>query len=154
MIIRKAEKGDITALAVIFRQLHEHHVRIAPDSHRMPFTQYFELEMRSLLSDENVCILVLEDKGEMQAYAAVRIFDRDSVDRTPARICYIDHFAVDESCRRKGIGTELFEEVKRMAKDNECSCIQLGAAACNPEALGFYESLGMTPRTIKMELKL
>lgn len=154
MTIRKAENGDIKALAEIFRQLHEHHVRIAPDSHRMPFEQYFEMEMKTLLSDENVCILVSEDGGVISAYAAVRIFVRDSVDRTPARICYIDHFAVDESFRRKGIGTELFEEVKRMARENECSCIQLGAAAANPEALSFYESRGMTPRTIKMELKL
>ncbi len=153
-MIRKAEKGDIKALAEIFRQLHEHHVRIAPDSHRMPFEQYFELEMKSLLSDENVCVLVSEESGVIQAYAAVRIFDRDSVDRTPARICYIDHFVVSEECRRKGKGTELFEDVKRMARDNECNCIQLGAAAANPDAVSFYESLGMIPRTIKMELKL
>lgn len=153
-MIRKAEKGDIKGLAVIFRQLHEHHVRIAPDSHCMPFEQYFELELKSLLSDDDVCIIVSEENGVIRAYAAVRIFDRDSVDRTPARICYIDHFAVDESFRRNGIGTELFEDVKRMARENECSCIQLGAAAANSEALSFYESLGMTPRTIKMELKL
>ena len=154
MIIRKAEKGDIKALAEIFRQLHEHHVRIAPDSHRMPFAQYFELEMKTLLSDEDVCVIAAEENGQILAYTAVRIFVRDSVDRTPARICYIDHFAVDKGCRRKGVGSLLFEDVKRMARDNSCDCIQLGAAAGNSDALGFYESLGMTPRTIKMELKL
>ena len=153
-MIRKAEKGDIKALAEIFRQLHEHHVRIAPDSHRMPFPQYFEMEMQALLADENVRILAAEENGDISAYAAVRIFERDSVDRTPARICYIDHFAVGEAHRRKGIGTELFSEVKRMAAESGCNCIQLGAAACNPEALGFYQSQGMTPRTIKLELKL
>lgn len=153
-MIRKATEADLQALAVLFRQLHEYHIRIAPDSHRMPFEQYFELEMKYFLEDEELNILVAEEKEELTAYAAFRIFDRDRAERIPARICYIEHFTVAEEHRRSGIGTELFEAVRSFAREQECDRIQLGAAAVNTGALGFYEKQGLKPRTIKMELTL
>ncbi len=145
---------DAEQLAVLFRQLHEHHVKIAPESHRMPFPQYFELEMRSFLEDKELEVLVCEEGGALTAYAAYRVFDRDRAERTPARICYIEHFTVAEEHRRSGIGTELFEAVKCFAREQGCDCIQLGAAAANSEALRFYEKQGMIPRTIRLELTL
>lgn len=153
-MIRNGEQRDIPRLAAIFRQMHEHHMRIAPDSYTMPFEGYFELEMRSYLSDEGMTVLVCERDGEAAAYAALRVYDRESAGRVPLRILYIEHFAVAEEHRRCGLGTELFDAVRELAAEKQCGCIQLGAAAANTEALGFYQKQGMTPRTIKMEIKL
>lgn len=51
-MIRKATIDDAQQLAELFRQLHEHHVKIAPESHRMPLSLFFEQEMRSFLEDD------------------------------------------------------------------------------------------------------
>lgn len=153
-MIRKANKNDITQLAALFRQLHEHHIKIAPDSHRMPFEGYFEMEMRSFFEDEKMQIFTEEQSGKLVSYAAVNIFHRERAERTPARILYIEHFTVAEEARRQGCGKRLFEFLKGYAKENGCDLIQLGAAAKNAEALSFYESMGMTPGTIRLELKL
>lgn len=153
-MIRKATEADLQALAALFRQLHEYHIRIAPESHRTPFPQYYELEMRSFLEDRELEILISEEKGAICAYAVYRIFEREKAERTPARICYIEHFTVAEEHRRSGIGTELFEAVKCFALERGCDRIQLGAAANNTDALSFYERQGMIPRTIKLELTL
>lgn len=153
-MIRKAKAADIPQLALLFRQLHEHHIKIAPDSHIMPFEQYFELEMRSFLEDGNMTVFVSDSGERLTAYAAIRIFDRERAGRTPARICYVEHFAVNESFRRTGEGTALFKHIKAFAREQGCDCIQLGAAASNAEALEFYSKQGMNPRTIKLELTL
>ena len=153
-MIRKAEMSDLDRLSELFRQLHEHHIRIAPESHRMPFEGYFALEMRSFLEDEDMTVLVEELCGTLTAYAVVRIYDRERAEKVHQRVCYIEHFAVAEGSRRQGSGTRLFEGVKVLAKEQECGCIQLGAAAKNTAALEFYAKQGMAPRTIKMELKL
>ncbi len=153
-MIRKATIDDAQELAELFRQLHEHHVKIAPESHRMPLSQFFEQEMRSFLEDDELTVLVSEESGTLTAYAVICITERDGAERTPARICYIRHFTVGEEHRRHGSGTELFGEIKQFARDNSCDCIQLGAAAANSAALRFYEKQGMIPRTIRLELKL
>lgn len=153
-MIRKATIDDVKQLAVLFRQLHEYHIRIAPESYRTPFPQYYELEMQSFLEDRELEILISEEKGAICAYAVYRIFDPEKAERTPARICYIEHFTVAEEHRRSGIGTELFEAVKCFALERGCDRIQLGAAAANSEALRFYEKQGMIPRTIRLELTL
>lgn len=153
-MIRKAISDDIPQLGELFRQLHEHHINLSPESYRMPFPQYFELEMRSFFEDDALTVLVSECDGALTAYAVFSIFDRERAERTPAKVCYIEHFAVAESARRKGTGTELFQHIKAVAKEQGCDKIQLGAAASNAEALEFYSKQGMKPRTIKLELTL
>ncbi len=152
-MIRKADENDIPQLAALFRQLHEHHIKIAPDSHKMPFDGYFEMKLRTLLED-GMQIFTEELDGTLLSYVAVNIFDRERAERTYAKILYIEHFAVAESARRQGCGKRLFGFLKGYAKENGCDLIQLGASATNAEALGFYESMGMTPKTIRLELNL
>lgn len=152
-MIRKADENDIPQLGVLFRQLHEHHIKIAPDSHRIPFEGYFEMKLRTLL-EEGMQIFTEELDGALLSYAAVNTFERERAERTYAKILYIEHFAVAEEARRQGCGKRLFGFLKRYAKENGCDLIQLGAAAKNTEALSFYERMGMTPRTIRLEMKL
>lgn len=152
-MLRKANENDIPQLGVLFRQLHEHHIKIAPDSHKMPFEGYFEMKLRTLF-EEGMQIFTEELDGTLLSYAAVSIFERERAERTYAKILYIEHFTVAESAQRKGCGKRLFGFLKNYAKENGCDLIQLGAAAKNAEALRFYESMGMTPRTIRLELNL
>lgn len=153
-MIRKANENDIPQLGKLFRQLHEHHIKIAPDSYRMPFEDYFEMEMRSLFESDKMQIFTEELDGSLTSYAVVNIIERERAERTYAKILYIEHFTVAESARRKGCGKRLFGFLKGYAKENGCDLIQLGASATNAEALGFYESMGMTPKTIRLELNL
>lgn len=152
-MIRKANENDIPQLGALFRQLHEHHIKIAPDSHRMPFEGYFEMKLQGFF-EEGMQIFTEELDGSLLSYAAVNIFERERAERTYAKILYIEHFTVSEEHRREGCGKRLFEFLKGYALENGCDLIQLGAAAKNTEALSFYESMGMTPRTIRLELKL
>ena len=112
--------------------------------------------MGEILNDVGQKVLVYEGdvSGRIEAYATVRLIEVDSPEKPPRRVCFIDCFAVAESSRRKGIGTELFEAVKAFGREKGCDCVQLGVSAGNADAVSFYEKMGLKPRIVQMESKL
>merc|ERR1711976_771876 len=59
----------------------------------------------------------------------------------PRKACYIDHIAVDERFRGKGVGKVLMQRADYEAKRNGCSKIYLAVAASN-RAKNLYERQG------------
>ena len=53
-----------------------------------------------------------------------------------------------------GIGTLLYNETVRLAKERGANTLMLTVWAFNENALRFYKDLGMTERNINMEMKL
>lgn len=153
-MIRLAETGDIDGLVALFKQLHKHHVKIKPETFRMPDDRWFSDRISDLLNDSETSIFVSDNGTEINGYAAAKILDIRTEERYPHRICYIDCFAVADISRRHGVGTRLFESVRAFALEQKCDSIQLGVAACNEGAVEFYGKMGLVPRTIKMELKI
>lgn len=152
-MIRKATLDDLERLTELFIELHRHHVEIKPETFTMPEREWFSQRLSEILSDSGQTVLVY-DNGGINAYAVVRIIDVNIEEKIPRRVCYIDCFAVSESCRRRGIGTELFNAVKAFGRENGCTSVQLGVSACNTDAVKFYEKMGLAPRTIQMEMRL
>lgn len=152
-MIRIADINDLERLTELFTELHRHHVEIKPETFIMPERGWFSQRLADILSDSGQTVLVC-DSGEINAYAVVTIMDVNTEEKIPRRVCYIDCFAVSESCRRCGIGTELFNAVKAFGKENGCTSVQLGVCASNADAVRFYEKMGLDPRTIQMEMRL
>lgn len=153
-MIRLAGMGDIDSLAALFKELHEHHVRIKPETFRMPDDSWFYGRILEILNDSETSIFVSDSGTEINGYAVVKILDIQTEEKYPRRVCYVDCFAVAENAGRQGVGTQLFERVRNFALEQECGSIQLGVSACNKGAVEFYGKMGLTPRTIQMELKL
>ena len=152
-MIRIADINDREQLTELFIELHRHHVEIKPETFIMPPREWFSGRISEILNDSGQTVLVY-DNGGINAYAVVRIMDVNTEDKLPRRMSYIDCFAVSESCRRMGIGTELFNAVKAFGRENGCTSVQLGVSACNESAVRFYEKMGLVPRTVQMEAKL
>ena len=73
---------------------------------------------------------------------------------TDIKTLYIDDLCVDETLRGKHIGKELYESAVKLAKETGCYNLTLNVWSCNQSALKFYESLGLLPQKIGMELIL
>ena len=84
------------------------------------------------------------------------VADGDVFDRmlTDIKTLYIDDLCVDENMRGKHIGTSLFEYVKAFAKENGFHNLTLNVWALNPDAVRFYEAIGMQVQKYGMELIL
>lgn len=150
-MIRIANFGDRERLTELFTELHRYHTEIKPETFVMPRREWFEDRIHEILADGGQTVFVYESEGVINGYAVVQIKETGSEEMTPRRLCYIDCLAVDERRRREGIGAKLFGAVKEYGVQNGCTHIQLGVTARNTNAVGFYEKMGLVPRTIIME---
>ena len=156
MIIRDLELSDFDAVGEIFKQLHGLHVKHRPDIYRdvenpAEANGYIAEEV---LNEENLILLGADVDSKIVGICFIVI-------RTPRndalfpRVCaYIDNIAVDENYRRRGIGTALYNEAVKRAKEREAEVIQLQVSEFNKAALDFYKSLGMTVWEYKMEQRI
>ena len=119
-------------------------------------TKYSEEELKILLKDESRPIFVSVDGNDEVMGYCFCIFQRhvnNSV-LTDIKTLYIDDLCVDESLRGMHIGKELYEAAVALARENGCYNLTLNVWSCNPSALRFYESCGLIPQKIGMELIL
>ncbi|MGG1252919.1 GNAT family N-acetyltransferase [Brevibacillus agri] len=61
---------------------------------------------------------------------------------------------VADTLRKKGIGRKLMHHVFDFAKGLGIDSIELGVSERNRQAIHFYESIGMTTKSRKMEFRL
>lgn len=67
------------------------------------------------------------------------------------KVLFIEALVVDVNYRKNGIGKILMQRMEKIAKENGCSSIELNVWAFNDEAIKFYESIGMSVKTMILE---
>ena len=154
-MIRFAIEKDIPKILDLLKQVCLVHHKGRPDIFKVD-TKYSAEELKSILQNETRPILVSVDENDnVQGYCFC-IYQQhvnNSV-LTDIKTLYIDDLCVDETLRFKGIGKELYESAVKLAKDTNCYNLTLNVWSCNQSALKFYESLGLLPQKIGMELIL
>ena len=154
-MIRRAIEKDIPKIIDLLKQvcLVNHNGR--PDIFKVR-TKYSAEELMVILKDKSRPILVSVDENDnVQGYCFC-IYQQhvnNSV-LTDIKTLYIDDLCVDETLRGKHIGKELYESAVKLAKETGCYNLTLNVWSCNQSALKFYESPGLLPQKIGMELIL
>ena len=67
---------------------------------------------------------------------------------------HIEQLGVKKTEHNRGIGTNLIEEIKEIAKLNKCDNIVLDVWSFNDSAIKFYKKKGFKEKKIKMEIEL
>ena len=154
-MIRKAIEKDIPKIMDLLAQVDLVHHKGRPDIFKIG-TKYSENELKEMLTDESRPILVCADSDDnVQGYCFC-IFQQhinNSV-LTDIKTLYIDDLCVDENLRGMHIGKKLYNAAVEFAKQNNCYNLTLNVWCCNESALKFYESCGLTPQKIGMEVIL
>jgi len=119
-------------------------------------TKYNEDELRALLADETRPILVAVDENDdVWGYSFCIVQQHvDHPVMTDIKTLYIDDLCVDETARGKKIGKLLYEASLDLARSLGCYNLTLNVWSCNESALRFYQSLGLVPQKIGMEVIL
>ena len=150
--IRRAAGSDIPRIADLLMQVARVHQLGRPDIFKAGTRKYTDDELEVLLTDENRPIFVaVNDGGVVLGYAFCVILEKGSHVLNPMRTLYIDDLCVDSAARRQRVGQSLFDYVKTYAKEIGCYNLTLNVWACNPGAMAFYESQGMTMLKKEME---
>ncbi len=155
MKICRAEQWHIPGMIELLKQVGQVHHLGRPDIFRAGAQKYNEADLQKLLLDGNRPIFIAEADGKVIGYGfcILKITKGDPVlaDNTTL---YIDDLCVDENCRGKHIGKAIYAHIVQYAKDLGCDSVTLNVWAFNERAKGFYESLGMKPQKIGMEMRL
>ena len=154
--IRRAERKDIDGILKLLVQVDMVHHNGRPDLFKGPATKYNAEELERILTAEDTPVFVCIDEAEHvlgHAFCIYRQIIGDSV-LTDVRTLYIDDICVDEECRGSGVGRALYRHVREYAKAQGFYNITLNVWSCNPDALRFYEAMGLKPQKIGMEAVL
>ena len=144
----KHDRFDVNRLA---RQVHEMHVAWRPDLFQMPEELYPEELYSQLIKARELYVAKLN--GTVVGYCWLRMRVSDAIGRIPRKIMLIDQLCVDEALRNHGIGTQMMEEARVLARAFGCTDLQLGVYPQNDEAVSFYQKCGFMIRSIDMQCK-
>lgn len=156
MLIRRAVKEDLDGINHLLRQVLEVHADGRPDIFISGRKKYTDSELLDILANDNTPVFAaVNDDGLVLGYAfCIYRVTKDHNILQDRKVLYIDDLCIDEKCRGQHIGTQLFEHVSGIAKENDCDAITLNVWAFNESALKFYEKCGFSPLKFVMEKKM
>ena len=154
-MVRRAEEKDIPKIEDLLRQVDLVHHKGRPDIFKIG-QKYSAEELSVMLSDNERPILVSVDENDCVLGYCFGIYQQltgHSV-LTDIKTLYIDDLCVEETLRGRHIGKELYNAALELARDSGCYNLTLNVWSCNPSAIKFYESCGLVPQKIGMEIIL
>ena len=156
MRVRMAEEKDIERIHSLLAQVAMVHHKGRPDLFKAGKSKYTDEELKVLLRDTSRPILAAVDENDcMQGYAFC-IFQqyKDHNIMTDIKTLYIDDLCVDETMRGHHIGRILYEAALDFAREHGCYNLTLNVWSCNESAMNFYQSCGLKPQKVGMEIIL
>ena len=152
MHIRRAEIKDTDRVIALLSQVLEIHAAIRPDIFISGTTKYSPAELSEIFADDTRPVYVAaDDNDEVLGYCFCMFKKQpDSANMIPFDSIYIDDLVVDEKARGLHIGEQLFDHVKKVAKEKGCYEITLNVWEGN-EARFFYDKMGMKVLKTQME---
>ena len=145
----KNDRLDVNRLA---RQVHEMHVQWRPDLYQMPEELFPEELYAELVKNRELYVAKLD--GAVIGFALLKMRVSEGVGKVTRKIMLIDQVCVDEALRNHGIGTQMMEEVRALARAFGCTDLQLGVYPQNDAAVSFYQKCGFMIRSIDMQRKV
>ena len=154
-MIRFAKEKDIPKIGDLLSQVDLVHHEGRPDLFKIG-RKYNDAELEELLDAKDRPILVSVDENDAVRGYAFCIFQqyKNNNVMTDIKTLYIDDLCVDKEMRGRHIGKELYAAAVELAKNNSCYNLTLNVWSCNESAIRFYESCGLLPQKIGMEIIL
>lgn len=155
--IREAIENDYINISNLAKEVHNLHVRNRPDIYLDIDNPLIKERFEDLTNNDNTKLFVVEDtnSNEFIAYSIVQIMmPKNILLLVQSKFAHIDDFCVKSENQKTGIGKMLFKYIIDYAKSEGASSLQLMVSEFNINAIKFYEALGMSTRSRRMELKL
>ena len=154
MLIRRAENKDIPKIHDLLKQVCIVHHKGRPDLFKNAARKYTDEQLIEMIKDDEKPIFVAVNQEDTVLGYAFCIFQQhtDSNILTDVKTLYIDDLCVDEAIRGQHIGRQLYDYALDFAKKSGCYNLTLNVWSCNTSAMKFYESCGLKPQKVHMEV--
>lgn len=151
-MIELANDKDRAAVNRLARQIHQLHINWRPDIYRMPEELFPKERFTELIAKRE--LYVAKVGGTVVGYAMVIIRNHDLPELMKRKVFHIQQFCVDEEFRNHGIGTQMMEELRVLARAFGCTDLQLNVYPENDAAVSFYQKCGFMIQNINMQRKV
>ena len=148
--IRFAQSNDYEQVNTIMNQVQELHVVWRPDIYKACDAVLPRAAFEEMVSSQTM--LVAEEDGRIVGLLAFQLRHIETPAHVTRDVLFIDSMAVDEKHRGQGIGHQLFDSVRLLAKEKQLDGIELQVNARNSAAYEMYKKYGFTEKSINMEL--
>lgn len=150
--VRFANENDIPAITELLKQVNKVHYDGRPDLFRLA-TKYSEDDLKKILNNDQTPVFVCTDEDGRVLGHGFCAFQRPENTRLLNDILtlYIDDICVDEAARCRHVGKALYEHILSYAREKKCYNVTLNVWNCNPQAMRFYENMGLKPYKVGME---
>ncbi|MEX0445574.1 N-acetyltransferase family protein [Xenorhabdus sp. SGI246] len=142
MIIRTASIQDLDAISSLYNRLFSEMAALQPDRLR-EVEQDREFIISSINDDKFYLLVAEDDNGDIKGFCIAQ------ENKTPPFNCliprnygYVIDLVVSQDVRSQGIGQQLLTEMKRWAKENNYTHLELNVLSKNVAATKFYEREG------------
>ena len=151
-MLQLARNEDRPAVEMMAQQVHGLHVVWRPDLYEKVSELYTTERFREAVRERN--LYVAKNQDEVLGYVRVKICVNNCPGLVNRKLMILDEIAVREDCRDMGIGSEMMNDLKVLAKAFGCTDLQLGVYPQNDDAVAFFQKNGLTIRSIEMQMKL
>lgn len=154
IVIRKANINDLDKIINLKDQVHKLHVKWRPDIFVMESDMINKEILEELISADSIFVAENEINVVVGYMIAIIKPERKSIGTVSRKYLSIEVIVVDESYRRKGIGTEFLKFSEKLAKEANCTDLYLTVNEENKEGINNYEKFGFKVKNIAYSKKL
>ncbi len=154
--IRDARRHDSENVGVLWRELMQFHRSLDMRFDYAPEAEHkYVRHVLEMMRSRDARVLVAEDllSGQLVGYLMGELQTR-SISPVPGTYGFIADAFVREEWRQRGVGTALFEEIRRWFVSRKAMAIELYVAEANPMGQSFWQTLGMEPYIKLLHLDL
>ncbi len=155
MEYRKAIIEDANDIYELLKGILKIHAKSRPDVFKNNSSKYSLIDVENIINDPSKLVFVANENNKVIGYAICMIHEtKNHISMYDSKQLFIDDFCISENYQRKHIGTNLYQCVKKYAKENGFDKITLHVLEFNTKAIEFYKSLGMDIMYMMMEDKI
>ncbi len=152
MSVIKIREAVINDLPYIIKLMADDAVVGQRESYTTPLSQCYIDAFNNICNDKNSILLVSCDDAKV--VGSLQITFTQYLSCKGGMRATIENVFVDKSCRNLGVGTQLMKYAVDLAKDKNCSIVQLTSNKTRKDAHRFYERLGFHATHEGMKLTL
>ena len=153
-MIRELRIEDYEDVKEIFNEVHNLHYNARPDIYKDGNPLPIEIFQDFLNNKKQLNYVYVINNKVIGILIAKILYTMENSILKGKKICFIDSIGVRKENRHKGVGKELYNNLKNAISSKGFDAIELNVWSFNESAIKFYESLGMTIKNMKMEEKI
>lgn len=132
--LRKATGSDSAVIAAYLKKLAEF-------EKLLEYCNVTESKIRDLMNEENGLNALIAENGGVPIGVMVYYFYKIAT-FSGKRILYVEDVFIDPEYRRCGVGKLMFDKIKTIGKEQNCSRLEWKCLNWNTSAQRFYEEIG------------